>query len=272
MALNYTKIPTDTFQRLVLNAGVLVDSFTPATGVIGNIIGATTGGVNFTATPSFLDFGEDIDNCPKNTKELMKTDDWDIQMTGTMLTVKAATVAKLAALADVDSNDSTHVVFRKDIALTDFHDLWFVGDYGVGGFIAIHMKDTLSTGGFQIQTTDKGKGQFAFTFKAHFSIDAQDTVPVEIYISEGEDIDVPSVTLDKHYIELTVGDTFTFTPIVNPANQTVSYVSSATGKASVDSTGKVTAAQAGSTTITATITVSSIAYTDTCTVKVNAAS
>lgn len=271
MALRYTKIPVDTFKRLVINAGVLTDSFTPATGVIGNLIGATTGGLQFTAVPSFTDFGEDIDNCPKNTKELMHLDDWDIQLTGTMLTVSAATAARLAALADIDADDDTHITLRRDIELTDFKDLWLVADYGEGGAIAIHMKSALSTGGFSIQTADKGKGQFAFTFKAHFSLDAQDDVPCEIYVAVGDDVTVPYITLDRTYLELTVGDTFTFTPTVSPAGQTVSYISSATGKASVNSDGKVTAAEAGSTTITATITVSSIAYTDTCTVKVNAA-
>lgn len=270
MTLRYTQIPVDTFEKLSINAGVIVDSFTPSTGVIGNILGATTGGINVTATPSFLDFGGDIDNCPKNTKELMRTDDWTVTMSGTMLTVNPTRVAELAALADVDSNDSTHVVFRRDIELTDFHDVWFVGDYGVGGYIAIHMKSVMSTGGFQIQTADKGKGTFPFTYTAHFSLDAQDDVPIEVFIVN-EAADIPSVTLDKHYLELTVGQTFTFSPSVNPASQTISYISSATAKASVNSDGKVTAAQAGSTTITATITVDGIAYTDTCTVKVNAA-
>ena len=267
MALRYTQIPVNTFQKLSINAGVIVDSFTPDTGVIGNILGATTGGVNVTATPSFVDFGEDIDNCPKNTKELMRTDEWTVTMSGTMLTVDAARVAELAALADVDLSDDTHVVFRRDIELTDFHDVWFVGDYGVGGYIAIHMKSVLSTGGFQIQTADKGKGTFPFTYTAHFSIDAQDDVPIEVFVVN-ESTEIPYVTLDKTYLELPVGGTFTFSPAVYPANQTVSYTSSATGKASVTSAGKVTAAEAGSTTITATITVNSIAYTDTCTVKV----
>ena len=53
----FTKVPTDTFEKLQLNAGILVDSFTPATGAIGNILGATTGGINFTTNPTFTDFG-----------------------------------------------------------------------------------------------------------------------------------------------------------------------------------------------------------------------
>ena len=59
----FTKIPTTTFQTLQINAGILLSSFTPATPTVtdSNILGATSGGVNFTATPSFIDFGEDVD-------------------------------------------------------------------------------------------------------------------------------------------------------------------------------------------------------------------
>ncbi len=184
MALKYTKYPVNTFEKLVLNAGIMVDTFDPATETIGNILGATTGGFNFTATPSFLDFGEDIDNCPKNTKELMQTDDIEIQATGTLLTIDTAMVTRLAALADIDATDTKKVNFRRDLKQSDFQDVWIIADYGEGGYIAIHMKNVLSTGGFAIQTTDKGKAQFAFTFRAHFSMDAQDEVPCEIYIGE----------------------------------------------------------------------------------------
>ena len=70
--MKFTKIPEDTFKKLQMNAGILTDTFTPSTGVIGNLLGATTGGNSFAATPEYEDFGEDIDNCPKNTKELKK--------------------------------------------------------------------------------------------------------------------------------------------------------------------------------------------------------
>ena len=76
--MKYTKIPETTFQNIQLNAGVLLSSFTPSSATVSGeaIIGATTGGINFTATPTYIDFGEDIDNCPKNMKELKKLDSW----------------------------------------------------------------------------------------------------------------------------------------------------------------------------------------------------
>lgn len=68
--MKFTKIPSDAFQKLQINAGILTTDFTPATGTIGEAgqIGATTGGISFTATPTYKDYGEDIDNCPKNVQ------------------------------------------------------------------------------------------------------------------------------------------------------------------------------------------------------------
>lgn len=188
--MKYKKIPQNTFQTIQMNAGVLLSEFDPATPTVADakILGATTGGLNFTATPSFVDFGEDIDNCPKNTLQLKQLDDWEVTASGTFVTISADLAERLTAAADVSGDKITP---RRDLALTDFKDLWIVGDYSDktgatnGGFVAIHMMNTLSTGGFQMQTSDKAKGQFAFTFTAHFSMDAQDTVPFEIYVHTG---------------------------------------------------------------------------------------
>lgn len=190
--MKFTQIPINTFETIQLNAGILVDSFVPTTGVIGSIIGATNGGINFTATPSFSDWGDDIDNCPKNTLELKKIDSYDVSMSGTFVTVTAASAKKLAGAADSAADATlttlTKITPRKELASTDFADIWWVGDYSDEngssnyGFVAIHMMNSLSTGGFQIQSSDNAKGTFAFTFTGHYSIEAQDTVPFEIYV------------------------------------------------------------------------------------------
>lgn len=189
--MKYTQIPTDTFKQLQMNAGILVSTFTPATGVIGDIIGATSGGLNFTATPTYTDYGEDIDNCPKNTKELKRLDSWEVKMSGTFATVSASMAKMLVGAADTESSDPTHIIPRNEINSDDFSDIWWVGDYSDlngaknGGFCAIHLMNGLSTAGFQIQSSDKAKGQFAFEFTGHYSIDAPDTVPFEIYVKAG---------------------------------------------------------------------------------------
>ena len=188
--MKYTKIPETTFKNIQLNAGVLLSAFNPESATVANesIIGATTGGVNFTATPTFSDYGEDIDNCPKNMKELKKLDAWEISLSGTYVTVDANAVKALVGAADVSGNKITP---RNDLKLTDFTDVWWVGDYSDqngetnGGFVAIHMINALSTGGFAIQSSDNGKGNFAFTYTAHYSMAAQDTVPFEVYVKAG---------------------------------------------------------------------------------------
>ena len=191
--MKFRKIPEATFKNIVLNAGVLLSSFTPATPTIEdtNILGATTGGINFTATPSFTDFGEDIDNCPKNMKELKKLDSWEVKLTGTFITSNTSLIALLMGAGDVGTSDTTKVTPRVDVASADFKDLWFVCDYSDkngennGGFCAIKIINALSTGGFSMQSADKGKAQFSFEFTGHVSMSAQTVVPFEVYLKEG---------------------------------------------------------------------------------------
>lgn len=193
--MKFTRIPETAFQSLQLNAGILLSDFTPGTGTVEetNILGATSGGVNFTATPTYSDFGEDIDNCPVNVLELKRLDSWEVTMSGTFITVDTALAKTLIGAADIDTSDQTKVTPRNDVLETDFGDIWWVGDYSDkngdknGGYVAIHMLNGLSTGGFQLQSGNREKGQFSFEFTGHYSIDAQDTVPFEVYIKTGTD-------------------------------------------------------------------------------------
>lgn len=193
----FTQIPTNTFKKLQLNAGILTTEFDPATGELSasNIIGATSGGVSFEATPSFSDFGEDIDNCPKNTKELKKLDSWEAKMSGSFVTMDTTAAVSVIGTAAVASDDQTKVVPRNSVDAEDFKDIWWVGDYsdvnedgssaGKAGFIAVKLINALSTGGFKIQSGDKAKGTFEFEYTGHYSIANTDVVPFELYIKAG---------------------------------------------------------------------------------------
>ena len=191
--MKYTQIPANTLKELQLNAGILTSAFTTTAGTVesNKILGATSGGISFTATPTYTDLGDDIDNCPKNMMELKKLESWEVKMSGTFLTVNTAQAKSLMAAADIGTSDNSKITPRNDVAVTDFDDIWWIGDYSDkngatnGGYIAIHMKNALSTGGFQLQSGDKAKGQFAFEYTAHYSMDAPDTVPYEIYIKAG---------------------------------------------------------------------------------------
>lgn len=191
--MKYTQIPVNTFQQLQMNAGYFAKKFNPADGAVeqDDILGATSGGANITVTPSYVDLGEDIDNCPKNTKELKQLESWEIKGSGTLVTMNPEIARMFLGAADIDESDATKITPRMTLSQSDFSDLWLIGDYSDkngaqnGGFIAIHLINALSTGGFQTQTTDKAKGQFAFEFTAHQSIATPDIVPVEIYVKAG---------------------------------------------------------------------------------------
>lgn len=194
--MKYTKIPENAFKELQLNAGVLLTDFDTTDGMteqelLGVMIGATSGGVNFTATPTYEDYGADIDNAPTNVKELKKLTGWEVKMSGNFITVTPTSAVLMAGAADADKADTTKITPRNDVADTDFKDIWWVGDYSDkngatnGGFVAIHMLNSLSTGGFQLQSTNKGKGQFAFEFTGHYSIADQDKVPYEVFVKAG---------------------------------------------------------------------------------------
>ena len=229
--MKYTQIAADAFQKLQLNAGVLLTDFDPTTGTLDKtkIFGATGGGVAFEAVPTYIDFGEDIDNVPNNTKELKQLDYFEAKLSGTAKTVDTDFAKMLVASADVDG---IKVTPRSTLGQEDFSDIWWVGDYsdvttGSGaGFMAIKLIDALSTGGFKIQSNDKGKGDFAFEFTAHYSMEDIDIVPFEIYIKEGE---VPDATLAS----LTLGS-LTLTPTFDKTK--TSYTTTTT-----DATNTITA-------------------------------
>lgn len=271
--MKYTQIPATAFKNIQLNAGILAEGFDPSSGEVSGLLGATSGGVQFTDDVEYKDFGEDIDNCPKNMKELKKLDKHEAKMGGTFVTVNATTTKRLVAAADVDPNDSTHIVPRNDLKDSDFQDLWWIGDYSDkndganAGFVAIHLLNGLNTGGFQIQSADKDKGKFAFEFMGHYSMANQDQVPYEVYIREGSEVVTPSVSLNTHSTTVEVGSTVTLTANKIPNTASVVWASGSNLVATVAG-GVVTGEGAGNTIISASITVDGVTYNDTCTVVV----
>lgn len=198
--MKFTQVATDAFQKLQLNAGVILTSFDPTTPTLdkSKIFGATSGGVSFATNPEYVDFGEDIDNVPPNTKQLKRLQSVNPVMSGTLKTADTSVAKALMAAADVTAA-SGKVTPRAQLVDGDFiDDIWWVGDYSdvnadsgsgqsasTAGFMAIHMMNVLSTGGLQLQSNDDGKGDFAFELTAHYDIEDIDTLPYEVYIKAG---------------------------------------------------------------------------------------
>lgn len=267
--MRFTKIPESTFNELQVNAGVLAKAFDPATGTLdeADIITATSGGITVNAKPSFEDFGADIDNCPKNTKELKRKTEMDVNVSTTALNINKDTLKFMLAAADEDAQTGA-IVSRVDLEQTDFKTIWWIGDLSNGGYLAIKLIDALSTDGFSLKTNDKGKGNLSISLSAHVSLNAQDVEPVEFYIGEPEDA-TPYIRLNKGNLSLDVDGTFTLSAAVYPTNASITWDSTDDAVVTV-ADGVVTGEGAGVAVITAEITVDGTSYIDSCNVSVKA--
>ena len=199
----YTAIPQNAFDALQLDAGVLLKDFDiekAAAGEVGfedkDILCATTGGINPSCVPTYSDFAEDVDNAPTNLKEFKHLDGWEAKMSTTAIGTSAELIKMQLGAADIV--DGTKIVPRADLSQDDFSDIWWVGDKANGGFLAIQLKNALSTSGFSIQTTKNGKGQLSLELTGHVSIASQKEVPMVFYSIDPAESDTTDENEDEN--------------------------------------------------------------------------
>ena len=212
----FTRISSDAMDALQLDAGVLLSSFDPlnpyVTPTDDQIIATTTGGINPTCEPAYSDFGEDIDNCPDDMMEFKHLDGWNCGMGFT--TIKFNEKNTVWALGAADSttlsNGVKKITPRRNVNLSDFKDIWWVGDKTNGGAYAVRLKNAISTDGLNIQSSKNGKGTNQVALTGHVSINAQNDMPMEFY-------DIPAETAGSTY----------------PVRQELSHVTSSSSATSV---------------------------------------
>lgn len=178
----FTVIPTDTFDGLQVEAGILLKNFDieHQTFNDSDIICATTGGIKLNCTPTYEDLGSDVDNCPENMAELKRISGWTAGISTTSLGTSAESIRLALGAADVNA-EAGSITPRRDLEAEDFSDIWWVGDRADGGCVAAQLKNALSTSGFQLTTTKKGKGQVAIDLTGHVTLAAQTEMPMVIY-------------------------------------------------------------------------------------------
>lgn len=183
----FTSISSDAFQEMQFEAGVLLKDFdpsSPSAPADTDYVCSTTGGITVNCKPNYIDLGEDVDNVPTNTKELKQIKDWTVGLTTTALNVSKDVILLALGAADTSGDKITP---RRNLKLTDFTDeIWWVGERTDGGLAAVCIKNVLSSGGFSLKTTKSGKGNLTLELDGHVSLDAQDEVPAEFYVMEGE--------------------------------------------------------------------------------------
>lgn len=185
--MRFTKVSQTVFDEIQVEAGILLKSFNPASPeevTDKDIICATTGGIQITCKPTYTDYGEDIDNVPANTKELLRLDSWETTIGFTAVNTTAEVIRLALGAADVGASDGK-ITPRMELKDTDFADIWWVGDRSDGGLVACCLKNALSTEGLSLKTTKKGKGNTSCTLKGFSSIENQTAVPMDFYVMEG---------------------------------------------------------------------------------------
>jgi hypothetical protein len=113
--------------------------------------------------------------------ELKKLKSWECKIAGTYLTTSASAIKSLIGAATVSTN---HITLKNKLSASDFQTLWFVGDYGEAGFLAVKLSNALNTSGLSLKTEKDSKGQLSFEYLGHYSMAAQDTVPLEVYVQD----------------------------------------------------------------------------------------
>lgn len=197
MLKKFSAVPQELLQNVQLDAGVLLKHFEPKNPsqtvlTSSNVICLTTGGIQISAVPSYSDLGQDIDNCPNNMKELKLVESWDVSISFTALDTGVSDLAIGAVRPDRDYDwsdgeargvtSTLETDLQRSTWVDTWSEIWWVGsEVDSNDFIAIKISNALSTGGFNLQTTKAGKGQFSVTLTGHSSIESPDTMPFVLY-------------------------------------------------------------------------------------------
>lgn len=177
----FGKITQDMLDEIQVEAGAILKNFdpeNPSDVTDSDFICATTGGITVNCTPSYNDWGADIDNCPNDAKEMKRLTGWECSLAFTSIGVSESHIKLALGAADIVDGK---VAPRAEVKATDFKNVWFVSDKSAGGMLAVVLKNALSTGGFSLKTTKQGKGQVSVTLTGHVSINDTSEVPMEFY-------------------------------------------------------------------------------------------
>lgn len=196
----YYTIPADAFDEMQLEAGTLLTTFDFANPydepADENILAITSGGLNTKCEPQYVDLAEDVDNVPGNTKEFLRISGYNCSMgfdslrfneDNTVWAIGGA--SKYTAAADLPSGAPTgtvKIVPRINLDATDetgdFKDIFAAYPLANGGIYVVQMKNAISTGGLNIQSTKDGKGKASIELTGYISVKNVKDVPMVYYL------------------------------------------------------------------------------------------
>lgn len=203
-----TALRADTFNKLQLNAGILLknlsyasvtDSSALKTAIaniisggsnpIGELIGATRGGGSFNVTKEMRT--PEIDGMRYPFKGSDFVDSVDAYLSTTLVEVTPQNIQDLltAGVTPTTSGKKTTVKMNTAIGASNYlTNICWVGDLADGKMVLICLLNAINTADFTFTYTDKGEGTLAAEFHARqANVDDYDHPPFEVVF-----FDVPS--------------------------------------------------------------------------------
>lgn len=197
----FYKISENAFNEIQKEAGLILTKFdlndpfkVPAS---EDIFATTTGGLHLSHATTHGDLGEGIDNVMEGMMELMYKESDDISLEYTSLTFNPQSILFSVGSADMVEKDEKvkRIVPRDTLLTSDFiGTLYCIFPMSNGGACGAILKNVLSTGGLDIQTSKNERGTNSVTLKPHRSIKAQNTVPIEYFFIDPPEVDELTVT------------------------------------------------------------------------------
>ena len=188
MEMNITQwsiIPEAQFLSMEFDSGLLVKNFDPdnfSTPSPSDILCTTTGNISHTFNPQRTNLATDVNNIHCEPKELEVMTGYDKPTIGfTALNATPALLKFLAGHADIDDQNSSHVVPRMNVKQADFEGIALIMMLVGGGFAAVSLSNALSTGGISLTTQKGGKGTLQVTISGYGTISNQSKIPVDYY-------------------------------------------------------------------------------------------
>ena len=189
-------IRTETFQKMQLNAGILIkdfdyssvtDSSTLATAVAAavtagtDILGATRGGGTFTVTRDIRE--PEVDGLRYGFKGGKFVDSADAYLSATLVEVTPGNIKTLLGTGtSTTSGKVTTIKMNTAIDTNDYlTNVCWIGDIAGGQMVLICLKNALNTADFSLTFSDKSEGTMTAEFHAHqASVSDYDKAPFEI--------------------------------------------------------------------------------------------
>lgn len=197
MACNtITGFTADAADNFIFDSGVLFRNVTnPAAGDLSamtaeNFIGATTGGIEFTASPSLIDLFEDVDGAYGKFKGGDVIETWEISMNATLLEATAKNLAMAIGPATItDNSDMTKgKTITPENCIDDNHYAnnicLFATKKGFDKPIVIEMTNVMNGNGISLTTNSKNKGTVEVELSPRFDLANPNVVPFKIHVPE----------------------------------------------------------------------------------------